>query len=153
MIAPTAVIRCRVPDDAKVWAMATIHEDVVLGPRVSIGELTYIGKGAVIGPDTRIGTQCHIADHTEIGARCFIAPMTITSNDRHPRINNPGYKREDVVIEDDVNVGVNVTILPGVRLGRGCTVGAGSVVTKSVPPYETWIGNPAHELRYDSSAR
>jgi UDP-2-acetamido-3-amino-2,3-dideoxy-glucuronate N-acetyltransferase len=147
MISATAIVRSKIPDDAKVWAMSTIHEDVVFGPGVSIGELTYIGKGAVIGPHTRIGTQCHIADHTQIGARCFIAPMTITCNDRHPRANNPDYKREDVVIEDDVNIGVNVTILPGVRLGRGCTVGAGSVVTKDVPPYETWIGNPAHRLR------
>ena len=50
------------------------------------------------------------------------------------------------MIEDDVSIGANATILPGVRLGRGCVVGAGAVVTKDVPPGMTVIGNPAKEL-------
>ena len=51
------------------------------------------------------------------------------------------YKRQ-VYIEDDVWIGCNVTILKGVRIGRGSVVGAGSVVVKSIPPYTIHVGSP-----------
>jgi acetyltransferase-like isoleucine patch superfamily enzyme len=130
----------------KIWGGATVHDGVVLGEQCSVGELTYIGRGTKIGDRTRIGAQCHITDHMTIGRGVFIAPMVCFSNDKHPYVNNPFFKRESPIVEDDVSIGVNVTILPGVRLGRGCVVGAGAVVTKDVPPYETWVGNPARRL-------
>ena len=149
MIHETAIVRgsVKLGKDVAIWAMATIHEDVTLGEHVNVGELTYIGRGTTIGDHTRIGAQCHITDHMTIGARCFIAPMAIFCNDRYPVANNPHYRRESPIVEDDVAVGVNATILPGVRLGRGCTVGAGAVVTKDVAPYAVVIGNPARVVK------
>ncbi len=53
-----------------------------------------------------------------------------------------------ITVEEDVRIGANVTLLPGVTLGRGCQVGAGSVVTKDVPPYSIVAGNPARHIRF-----
>lgn len=52
-------------------------------------------------------------------------------------------KNKDVIVEEDVFIGANVTLLPGVKVGRGANVGAGSVCTRSVPPYAVVMGNPA----------
>ena len=81
-----------------------------------------------------------------MGERVFFGPCVVTTNDRHPQVNNHYFKREPPVIGDDVSIGANVTILPGVRLGRGCKIGAGAVIAKDVPAYETWAGNPAQRL-------
>lgn len=149
MIDPEAKVHptARVGLGAAVWGLARIHDGVVLGEHTSVGEMTYVGRGAKIGDHTRIGAQCYIVDHVTIGERCFIAPMVTFTNDRHPVVNNPCFKRESPVLEDDVSIGANATILPGVTLHRGCTVGAGSVVTKDVPAYTTVAGNPARRLR------
>jgi acetyltransferase-like isoleucine patch superfamily enzyme len=56
--------------------------------------------------------------------------------------------RTSIDIEDDVWIGANSVILPGVRIGRGSVIGAGSVVTKSVPPHAIYAGNPAKLIRY-----
>jgi acetyltransferase-like isoleucine patch superfamily enzyme len=61
-------------------------------------------------------------------------------------MNGPEYGKE-VIIEEDVWIAGNAIILPGVRIGRGAIIGAGSVVTKSVPPLWTVVGNPARLLR------
>lgn len=129
-----------------VWGLARIHPGAILGQQVSVGEMTYIGRDAKIGDRTRIGAMCYIVDHAKIGEDVFIGPRVCFTNDRHPKVNNPSFKREDPIVEDDVSIGANATILPGVRLGRGCTVGAGAVVTKDVPAYETWAGSPAQRL-------
>ena len=129
-----------------VWGLSRIHEDVTLGDQCSVGEMTYIGRGSHIGARTRIGAQVHITDHMTIGQGCFISPMVTFSNDKKPVVNNPLFKRQSPIVEDDVSIGVNATILPGVTLGRGCVVGAGAVVTKNVSPFTTVIGNPARPI-------
>lgn len=129
--------------DTAVWAFASVHHGVQLGDFVSVGEHVYIGRGTCIGDRTRIGQGAHITDYMTVGDRVFIAPQVVFCNDRHPRPFNPMFKRESPVVEDDVSIGTNATILPGVRLGRGCIVGAGAVVTKDVAPHTTVVGNPA----------
>jgi UDP-2-acetamido-3-amino-2,3-dideoxy-glucuronate N-acetyltransferase len=127
----------------KIWAFASVHAGVKLGKFVGVGEHTYIGIGAIVGDRTRIGQGVYITDHMTIGNDVFIAPHVVFANDKHPVANNPNYKRESPIVEDDVSIGTNATIMPGVRLGRGCIVGAGAVVTHSVPPYIIARGNPA----------
>ena len=149
MIDPLAKVHgtVAVPKTTKVWAFATVHAGVRLNEFVSVGEHVYIGEDTTVGEKTRIGQGAHITDHMTIGERVFIGPHAAFSNDKHPYVNNPDYRRESPIVEDDVSIGINATILPGVRLGRGCVVGAGAVVTKDVLPYTTVYGNPAKEAR------
>lgn len=135
-------------DDTKVWAFARMFAHVVTGARCNVGTGAYVGTNTVMGDDVRIGDGAHVTDHMVIGSRVFIAPHAIFCNDRHPVVNNHAYVRESPVVEDDVNIGVNATILPGVTLGKGCTVGAGAVVTRTVPPGVTVVGNPARPIQH-----
>lgn len=97
------------------------------------GGLT-IGSGVMIGPFTTIWTSNHEFSDTKI-------PIRLQGNRYAP-----------VVIEDDVWVGAQVTILAGVRVGQGAIVGAGAVVTKDVPAYAIVAGNPAHIIKMRNGA-
>jgi UDP-2-acetamido-3-amino-2,3-dideoxy-glucuronate N-acetyltransferase len=149
-IHPTAQIH----ETCVVWPFANVCAGVRMGPHGAIGSTVYIGANTVLGEGVRINGGAHITDHMTIGDRVFIGPNVTFVNDRHPKALNPGYKRESPVVEDFVSIGGGATILPGVRLGAGCVIGAGAVVTKDVPPGETWVGNPAREIRraYDRDA-
>lgn len=150
MIDPLAKIHpsVRIPNLTNVWAFASVHAGVRLGDFVSVGEHTYIGINTIIGHRTRISQGVYITDHMMIGENVFIGPHVVFLNDKHPRANNPNYRRDSPVVEDDVAIGGAAVILPGVRLGQGCVVGAGAVVTHDIPAYATVYGNPAREVAH-----
>ena len=130
-----------------VWAYAILLGGVKTGPSCSIGAGTQLMHGVRLGESCRIGAQVFLSGHVQLGDRVFVGPQAAFADDRHPRVNNPQYRSDPGQAEDDVAVGMGATILPGVCLGRGCLIGAGAVVTQSVPPFETWVGTPAKALR------
>ena len=146
MIHPLSIVQTPLPDDAQVWQFTTVREGVKVGARCVIGSNCYVGVGTILGDDVHIQDKCHLTDHMTVGNRVFFAAGVITMNDKHPQVNNPAYKVESPVIEDDVAIGCAASILPGVRLGYGCVVGAGAVVTRDVAPGTTVVGNPARPL-------
>jgi acetyltransferase-like isoleucine patch superfamily enzyme len=82
-----------------------------------------------------------IPTHTKIGDGVFIGPHAVLTNDRYPPTGKPELKGP--VLENNVTIGANVTILPFVRVGEGAAVAAGSVITRDVPPGMLAIGVPA----------
>ncbi len=94
--------------------------------------------------------DCRIAcfNEIEIGDGCAISQnVTIRDSDNHEIIRDGYIKSAPIIIEDNVWVGINTTILKGVRIGEGSIVAAGSVVTKSCPPHSLIAGVPARILK------
>jgi UDP-2-acetamido-3-amino-2,3-dideoxy-glucuronate N-acetyltransferase len=114
-----------------------------IGPGTKIYDQTWIGPNVIIGEDCRIQAFAFIPDNVVIGNRVFVGPCTCFCNDKHPPSHGAWKEKEPTVVEDDVSIGANCTILPNITLGKGCVIGAGSVVTKSVKPEEVVYGNPA----------
>ncbi len=113
------------------------------GPSPERPALLEIGDFTTIGDRTEI----HAARRVSIGSRCKIAwDCVIMDRDYHGIAGAPE-RVDPVEIEDDVWLGCRVIVLPGVRIGRGSVVGAGSVVTRSVEPYSLAAGNPARLIR------
>jgi galactoside O-acetyltransferase len=132
-----------------------------LGRRVMIDTGTVLhcggmewsaGEGGIeIGDDSYVGPHCVFfgAGGIRIGSRVLISPSVVIVSHQHTfgagdqAIAKRPTRFAQVLIEDDVWIGSNAVILPGVRLERGAVVGAGAVVTRSLPPRSLWTGVPA----------
>lgn len=151
-----------------------IAPDVVLGAGVKlarfvnlygcqVGEYSKIGAFVEIQKNASVGKRCKISSHTficegvHIGDGCFIGHGVMFINDNQPRaVNAKGdlESEEDWMgrfritrVEDGAAIGSNATILGGVTIGASALIGAGSVVTRNVPPGQVWAGNPARFIR------
>ncbi|MCR4405508.1 MAG: acyltransferase [Anaerolineae bacterium] len=111
-----------------------------------IGSNTYIQAGCILNAfvaSINIGANCMIAQH------CAFMPYQHSFTDPgRPMREQPLTSRGDIVLEDDVWLGVNVCVLDGVTIGQGAIVGAGAVVTKDIPPYAIAGGVPARVIRF-----
>ena len=125
---------------------ALVREDNVIGDDCSVGTNAVLEAGNRIGSGTRIHSGCFL-EHVTLVARVFLGPHVVFTDDPHPMC--PRYL--DCVlgatVEDDVSIGANVTLLPGIRIGAGSLIGAGSVVTKSVEAGIVVAGNPAVRVK------
>ena len=107
----------------------------------------------IIGNHTRIGLHNTIIGPVDIGNNVNLAQgITVTAlnhnfSDTNKRIDEQGVSTNPVIIEDDVWVGANAVILPGVTIGSHCVVAAGAVVTKNVPPHSLVAGVPAKVIK------
>ncbi len=136
-----------VGEGTKIWhpELSNIYGDGKIGTNCNIGALVEI-RHPDIGNDCKIQAFTFIPGGVRIGNRVFIGPRVTFTNDKHPKAVGDWVPLETWV-EDDVNIGAGAVILPGITLGKGCTIGAGAVVTKNVPSGATVVGNPAKELK------
>ena len=157
-----------------------VSADVKLGKNVrlsnfinlygcAIGDDTGIGAFVEIQKNARVGIGCKISSHTficegvTIGDYSFIGHGVMFINDNRPNAANSDGSLESekdwaqrfvkTYVGKRVSIGSNATILGGIRIGDGSLIGAGSVVTKDVPPGEVWAGNPAKRLKKARSHR
>jgi UDP-2-acetamido-3-amino-2,3-dideoxy-glucuronate N-acetyltransferase len=133
----------QIGEGSEVWHYAVVLADCVIGKNVSVGSGAEIGRGTKIGDNSRIGSGVFLPSNSIVGHNCFIGPRVCATDDRYPRVNNVEYSAEPPVFEDYCSVGAGSVILPGVRIGKNAMVGAGSVVTRSVPQGGTVYGEKA----------
>ncbi len=152
-------------DKPMIHRRALVEIDQV-GAGTRIWAFTHVLKGAAIGQDCNIGDHCYIEGDVEIGNevvikngvsiwsgviiedRVFVGPNVTFTNDLIPRAKVYHEKYEKTLILEGASIGANATILCGITLGRWCVIGAGSVVTASVPDYGLAYGNPARLKGY-----
>jgi acetyltransferase-like isoleucine patch superfamily enzyme len=114
---------------------------VLRDARLTIGDHVFIGTGSELD----VANSVSIGDHTLIAPGVFITDHG-HNTDRAHRLDEQGSYTAAVVVGSDVWLGTRAVILPGVRIGNGAVVGAGSVVTTEVPPYAIVAGVPARQI-------
>lgn len=126
---------------------ANIRERNVMGDDVSIGTLTVIEHHVRIGNRVRIHSQAFIPEYSILEDDAWVGPHAVLTNARFPL--SPGAKDRLTapILERRAKIGANVTLLPGVRIGSGSLIGAGSLVTKDIPPGVIAAGVPAKVIR------
>ena len=142
------------------WTDITIEKDVSLDDGVVLlcSGISREGK-ILIGRGTYINRYAMLDAHLEIkiGRNCMIGPHCYVTDANHGKaagvlVKQQTMEMKAVVIEDDVWLGAGAIVLPGVRLGRACVIGAGAVVTSDVPPEAVYAGVPATRIG-DRSAK
>ena len=119
--------------------------------QVEMGEDTFSNFGMIVSDDYTSG-ECllSLGDRVSISPGVVFVPYSMPNNSKkmqeHIYISTKLVKREKIIVEDDVWIGSNATILPGIRIGRGSIIGAGAVVTKNVDPFVIVAGVPAQVI-------
>jgi acetyltransferase-like isoleucine patch superfamily enzyme len=127
-----------------------VREKTTIGDHVSLGTNVIVEGNCIIGDHANLQSLVYIPTNTKIGSHVFIGPNTVLTNDKYPP--NGGKNLTGPVIEDYASIGANATILPGVRIGKGSLVAAGSVVTRDVPPGSLAVGAPARIQKLPAGA-
>lgn len=135
-----------------------------IGSKTYIWQFTVILKGAIIGNNCNINAHCFIENDVIIGSnvtlKCgvflwdgirieddvFIGPSVSFVNDKYPRSKLYPNMLKGVTIRKGASLGANSTIMGNITIGKYAMVGAGSVVTKDIPDFTLWVGNPARQI-------
>lgn len=135
----------------RVWAFAHILPKAVIGRDCNICDHVFIENDVRIGDRVTIKCGVQLWDGLRVEDDVFIGPNVTFTNDPFPRSRQHLKEYPEIIVRQGASLGANATILPGVTIGQHAMVGAGAVVTRSVPPYAVVMGNPARIARYVAS--
>lgn len=151
---------CLIKDDVKLGKNVRVFGFVnlygcTIGDDTRIGTFVEIQKGATIGRACKVSSHTFICEGVTIEDEVFLGHGVMFTNDRFPRATAAGGAPQTeadwavvpTVIKRGASIGSNVTLLCGITVGEDAIVGAGSVVTKDVPPRTVVAGNPARVLK------
>jgi UDP-2-acetamido-3-amino-2,3-dideoxy-glucuronate N-acetyltransferase len=149
----TAVIDegCVIGEGTKIWHFSHVM------PNCTIGERCNIGQNVVVSPEVKLGNNVKIQNNVSLytGVECeddvFLGPSMVFTNVTNPR---SGVNRRDqyskTVVKKGASIGANATIVCGHDIGEYAFIGAGAVVTKTIPAFALVVGNPARQIGWMS---
>jgi UDP-2-acetamido-3-amino-2,3-dideoxy-glucuronate N-acetyltransferase len=142
---------CSIGKGTKIWHFSHVMSNCTLG------ENCNIGQNVVVSPDVILGNNVKVQNNVSLytGVICeddvFLGPSMVFTNVNNPRsgVNRRG-QYSKTVVKKGASIGANATIVCGHDIGEYAFVGAGSVVTKHIPPYALVVGNPARQIGWMS---
>lgn len=146
---PSADIQSpNIGNGTRVWQYVVVLPNAVIGQDCNICSHCLIENDVIVGDRVTVKSGVQLWDGLRIGDDVFIGPNVTFTNDKFPRSKQYPEAFPPTEIDARASIGANATILPGIRIGRQAMVGAGSVVTRSVPPNAIVVGNPARIVGY-----
>jgi UDP-2-acetamido-3-amino-2,3-dideoxy-glucuronate N-acetyltransferase len=131
----------------RIWQFVIVLPNAKIGKDCNICSHCFIENDVVIGDRVTVKCGVQLWDGLRIGNDVFIGPNVSFANDHFPRSRKKPENFLHTIINDGASIGAGATILPGVAIGHNAMVGAGAVVTHSVPPNSVVVGNPAKIIR------
>jgi len=145
-IHPSAVVsdKARIGKGTRVWCFAQIRENAVIGKNCNIGNGVYIDKFVKIGNNVSIHNKSLLYRKVVIEDDVFIGPNVVFVNDKNPRSGTiRNLDKTSWKVEKGASIGASSVIMPDIRIGKCALIGAGSLVTNSVPDHALVYGSPA----------
>lgn len=131
----------------KIWHFCHIQRGAVIGENCSFGQNVNISNNVRIGKGVKIQNNVSVYEGVTLEDYVFCGPSCVFTNDLTPRAQYPkgsaGYK--ETIVRNNATIGANATIVCGHELGEYCTIAAGAVVTRDVPPHALMAGVPARQ--------
>jgi UDP-2-acetamido-3-amino-2,3-dideoxy-glucuronate N-acetyltransferase len=137
----------------RIWAFAHVLPGAVIGKDCNICDHVFIENRVRVGDRVTVKCGVQLWDGVTIEDDVFIGPNVTFTNDRFPRSRQHLADYPETLVRKGASIGANATILPGITIGQSAMIGAGAVVTRSVPPYAVVVGNPAQIQRYVSNGK
>jgi UDP-2-acetamido-3-amino-2,3-dideoxy-glucuronate N-acetyltransferase len=147
-------------EGTKVWHLAQVREDAVLGENCIVGRGAYIGTGVRVGDNCKIQNHALVYEPAVLAPGVFIGPAVVLTNDTYPRAVNPDgslksasdWDAVGVTIDEGASIGARAVCIAPVRVGAWATVAAGAVVTKDVVAHALVAGVPARRIGWVGKA-
>src|SRR5207342_2050632 len=127
----------------RVWAFAHILPGARIGADCNICDGVFVENDVIVGDRVTVKCGVQLWDGVRLEDDVFVGPNATFTNDRFPRSRQYPAAFPETVVETGASIGANATLLPGIEIGANAMVGAGAVVTRSVPPNAIVVGNPA----------
>ncbi len=145
---PQAIVEStEIGPGTRIWAFTHVMPGASIGCDCNIGEQCYVESGAVVGDSVVIKNGVALWNGVWLGNFVFVGPNAVFTNDLVPRAKV--YRHAiPTRVEEGASIGANVTVRCGIEIGRWAMIGAGSVVTRSVPEFALAVGNPARVRGY-----
>lgn len=132
-------------ENTSVWQFCVILKDAVIGNNCNINCQVFIENDVKIGDYVTIKPGVQIWDGVTLEDYVFIGPNVTFTNDLVPRSKHYPEAFSKTAVKKGASIGANATIVAGNTIGEYSLIGAGSVVTKDVPAFTVWFGNPAKQ--------
>ena len=149
----TAVIDagCSIGVGTKIWHFSHIMSDCTIGKKCNIGQNVVVSPEVVLGNNVKVQNNVSIYSGVVCEDDVFLGPSMVFTNVLNPRsaVNRRG-SYSKTVVKKGASIGANATIVCGHDIGQFAFIGAGAVVTKTVPPYALFVGNPARQIGWMS---
>ena len=142
------VAPCDIGEDTNIWQFVVVLKGAKIGANCNICAHTLIEGDVEIGDNVTVKSGVYIWDGTRIEDDVFIGPNATLTNDSMPRSKQYPDSFLGITLKKGCSIGANATLLPGITIGQGAMIGAGSVVTKNIPDHAIVVGNPAQIIRY-----
>ena len=155
LIHPTAVIDegCTIGEGTRIWHFSHVMHGARVGKSCNIGQNVVISPGAIVGDRVKIQNNVSVYTGVTVEDDAFLGPSCVFTNVINPR---SFISRKDefrpTIVRRGASIGANATIVCGNEIGEYAMIGAGAVVTKDVPSYSLWVGNPARQAGWVSRA-
>jgi UDP-2-acetamido-3-amino-2,3-dideoxy-glucuronate N-acetyltransferase len=134
----------QIGEGSSIWHFTHIMSGAVIGSRCNIGQNVFIAGGVVLGNNVKVQNNVSLYSGVQCEDDVFLGPSCVFTNVINPR---SAISRKDqyapTIIKKGATIGANATIICGHSIGRYAFIGAGAVVTKEVPDYALFVGNPA----------
>jgi len=148
-IHPTSDVHTtHIGENTTIWQFCVIFKEAVIGANCNICSHCLIENRVVIGDNVTVKSGVQLWNGIQLENGVFVGPNVSFTNDTFPRSKNTQWNELNTIIGKGASIGANSTILCGIELGAYCMIGAGSVVTKPIPSFTLWYGNPAVHRGY-----
>ena len=149
MIHESADVRTtKIGPNTNIWQYCVVLEGARIGCDCNINCHVLIESDVIVGNHVTIKSGVQIWDGVRIADNVFIGPNVTFTNDISPRSKRYPYQFKQTIVHKGASIGANSTIIAGNSIGRYALVGAGSLISNSVPDYTLWYGNPARMKGY-----
>lgn len=141
---PNAICESKhIGSDTRIWAFAHILPGAVIGKNCNICDHTFIENDVIIGDNVTIKLFTYVCDSVTLEDNVFVGSNVNFTNTKFPRSKQYQKKYPKTIVKKGASIGSGSTILPGIIVGEKAMVGAGSLLTQSVPDKAIVTGNPA----------
>ncbi|RZL46673.1 MAG: N-acetyltransferase [Pedobacter sp.] len=142
---------CQVGTDTKIWHFSHIMSNCIIGEKCNIGQNVVISPQVILGNNVKIQNNVSVYTGVVCEDDVFLGPSMVFTNVINPRSAvNRKEEYKKTLVKKGASIGANATIVCGNNIGRYAFVGAGAVITKEIPDFALFVGNPAKQIGWVS---